>query len=153
NVRTEFWVFWENPIPAIRKKDESKGRKVFQDQVKELEAELDDFSPEVRKSALEKLTALEIPPGDPVDNVNLHTHTFFSYNAYNWSPSRFAWESRKAGLYAAGIIDFDGVDGVTEFLMASEALSLRATAGIEIRGFLKEFADFEIDSPGEPGVH
>jgi len=146
-------VFWENPIPAIRKKDESKGRKVFQDQVKELEAELDDFSPEVRKSALEKLTALEIPPGDPVDNVNLHTHTFFSYNAYNWSPSRFAWESRKAGLYAAGIIDFDGVDGVTEFLMASEALSLRATAGIEIRGFLKEFADFEIDSPGEPGVH
>lgn len=153
NVRTEPWVFWENPIPAILKKDESKGRKVFQDQVKELEGELDDFKPEVRKRALEKLTALEIPPGDPVDNVNLHTHTFFSYNAYNWSPSRYAWESRKAGLYAAGIIDFDGVDGVTEFLMASEALSLRATAGIEIRAFMKEFAEYEIDSPGEPGVH
>jgi hypothetical protein len=153
NLKTEPWVFWENPIPPSQKKEESKGRKVFEGHVKELEQDLDSFKPDVRKAALEKLTALEIPAGEPVDDVNLHTHTFFSYNAYNWSPSRYAWESRKAGLHAAGIIDFDGIDGVTEFLMASEALSLRATAGIEIRAFMKEFGDYEIDSPGEPGVH
>ena len=38
----------------------------------------------------------------PGDEVNLHAHTFFSYNAYGYSPSKFAWLARKAGLAVAG---------------------------------------------------
>jgi hypothetical protein len=133
--------------------EDTRPRKVFQALVKDLERDLDHFDPGLRGQALEKLISLEIPSEQVRDSVNLHTHTFFSYNAEGWSPSRYAWEAHKAGLYAAGIIDFDGIDGVWEFLSAAESLSLRATAGIEIRAFLQEFAGSEIDSPGEPGVH
>ena len=35
----------------------------------------------------------------------------------------------------------------------AKLLGLRATGGIEVRAFLKEFSDSVIDSPGEPGVH
>jgi hypothetical protein len=126
---------------------------LFQDRVRELERELDDFDPTRRRSALAKLAALRIPCPEPGAQVNLHMHTFFSYNAHGWSPSRFAWEARRAGLYAAGIIDFDGLDGVGEFLAAGETLGLRVTAGIEVRTFLDWFGEVEIDSPGEPGVH
>ena len=34
---------------------------------------------------------------EPGGDVNLHAHTFFSYNAYGYSPSKFAWLARKAG--------------------------------------------------------
>ncbi len=30
-------------------------------------------------------------------NFNMHCHSFFSYNAAGWSPSRIAWEARRAG--------------------------------------------------------
>ncbi len=121
-------------------------------QVEELEGRLDQFDADVRARSLEKLAGLDWPHGHQ-ENVNLHTHTFYSYNAAGWSPSHYAWEARKAGLLAAGIIDFDGVDGIEEFLDAAEALGLRATAGIEIRTFMSDFGTVEIDSPGEPGVH
>jgi hypothetical protein len=85
-------------------------------------------------------------------NVNMHVHTFFSYNADGWSPSRIAWEARKAGLLAAGVVDFDVLDGMAEFLDAADALSLRAVVGVESRVFVKEMADKEINSPGEPGI-
>jgi PHP domain len=152
-VKTEPWEFHENAIPPINPKAESRLGKVFQGLVKELEVDLGNFDATVRGRALEKLASLEIPGAEQRDDVNLHTHTFFSYHSAAWSPSRYAWEVRKAGLYAAGIIDFDGLDGVEEFLAASEALAVRGTAGIEVRAFLKEFGDVEIDSPGEPGVH
>jgi hypothetical protein len=132
---------------------ESRLRMQFNALVKDLEQQLGDFDPLVRASSLNKLARLEVPGQIPQENVNLHMHTFFSYNAEEWSPSRFAWEVRKAGLLSAGIIDFDGIDGIKEFLAAAESLRIRATAGIEIRTFLHEFADVEIDSPGEPGVH
>ena len=118
-----------------------------------MEAKLDDFNPVIRKRNLDLLISLNIPPAPASENVNLHTHTFFSYNASGWSPTRFAWEAAKAGLYAAGSIDFDVLDGVEEFLAAAESLEVRATAGFEIRAFLEEFSDVDIDSPGEPGVH
>ena len=54
---------------------------------------------------------------EPGADVNLHAHTFFSYNAYGYSPSKFAWLARKAGLAVAGIVDFDVLDGVDEFSM------------------------------------
>jgi hypothetical protein len=88
----------------------------------------------------------------PGANVNMHIHSFFSYNAKGWSPSRIAWESRRAGLYAAGLCDFDVLDGLEEFLDAGLAVGLRATVNLETRAYLREFAHAEINSPGEPGV-
>ncbi len=131
----------------------SRQRRKFQSTLKKLELRLDDFDPAVRSETMEKLKLLEVPGEDLQGRVNMHMHTFFSYHAAGWSPSRFAWEVRKTGLWSAGIIDFDGVDGIQEFLKAAESLCIRATAGIEVRTFLHEFADVEIDSPGENGVH
>jgi hypothetical protein len=44
----------------------------------------------------------------------LHAHTFFSYNAYGYSPSHFAFLARIRGLAVAGIVDFDMLDGMEE---------------------------------------
>jgi hypothetical protein len=130
-----------------------RGQRIFKQTVELIEKELNDFNPAVRKAKLDILISLNIPVETMSENVNLHTHTFFSYNALGWSPTRYAWEASKAGLYAAGSIDFDVLDGVQEFLDAAETLQLRATTGCEVRGYLKEFSDVDIDSPGEPGVH
>ena len=83
---------------------------------------------------------------------NLHAHTFFSYNAYGYSPSRFAWLARKAGLALGGIVDFDVLDGLEEFQAARRLLDLPGCTGMETRVFVPEFAQWVINSPGEPGV-
>lgn len=140
-------------IPSTRQRKPTKAKKQFMDCVKDMERDLSDFHGPTRRAVLEKLVSLHIPTEEPGENVNLHTHTFYSYNASAWSPSRYAWEARKAGLQAAGIIDFDVLDGVGEFLDAAELLAIRGTVGIEVRAFLQEFSDSVIDSPGEPGVH
>lgn len=114
--------------------------------------QLDDFDPARRREALKALYAQKPSFPIPDELHNLHYHSFFSFNAENWSPSRIAWEARTNGLFAAGIIDFDELAGQEEFLEASLMLELRATVGIETRAYLSEFADKEIDSPGEPGV-
>jgi hypothetical protein len=124
--------------------------------VAELETQLNNFDPSVREAALRELVALagagavELPP--PVEAVNMHCHTFFSFNGYGYSPSALAWLGRRRGLAAIGIVDFDVLDGVDEFLDACELASLRGSAGIETRVFVPEFATHEINSPGEPGV-
>lgn len=84
--------------------------------------------------------------------VNLHSHTFFSYNAYGYSPSKFAWLARKAGLAVAGIVDFDVLDGLEEFLEAGRLLGLKTCVSLESRVFVPEFADRVINSPGEPSI-
>ena len=70
--------------------------------IEELEQKLDSFNPAERKQALstlcEKVRAGEIILPEPGTDVNLHCHTFFSYNSYGYSPSKFAWLARKAGL-------------------------------------------------------
>jgi hypothetical protein len=123
--------------------------------LEELEGKLDEFDPQVRAEALDLiLVASEKAPlpKSPKRALNLHAHTFFSYNGYGYSPTCFAWRARKEGLLAAGIVDFDVLDGVDEFLQAARTLGLRATAGIETRIFIPEFADRVINSPGEPGI-
>jgi hypothetical protein len=82
----------------------------------------------------------------------MHLHSFFSFNAKGWSPTRIAWEARQAGLYAAALCDFDVLDGMTEFLEAGLTLGLRAAVHVETRAYLREFSHAEINSPGEPGV-
>jgi hypothetical protein len=122
----------------------------------ELEARLSDFDAGARREALGELArragagAIDLPPAG--GNVNLHVHSFFSFNADGHSPSRVAWEARKRGLLAAGIVDFDVLDGLEEFLAAGDLLGLRATVGVESRVFVRELADREINSPGEPGI-
>jgi hypothetical protein len=122
----------------------------------DLEIDLGSFDQAVRKSALRELKILldsaqvSIVPEFPA--VNLHCHTFFSFNAYGYSPSAFAWEALKRGLCAAGIVDFDVLHGVEEFLEGCAHLGVRSTAGIEARVFIPEWKELEINSPGEPGI-
>jgi hypothetical protein len=146
-------IYQDWPVPSTTKKKPGRREKIFEGTVKDIKAGLDDFRYATRKDALEKLVALNVSNPPRGENPNLHMHTFFSYNAYDWSPTRFAWEAREAGLHAAGIIDFDVLDGVEEFLDAGAYLGLRATAGFETRGYLPSFSELVIDSPGEPGVH
>jgi len=119
----------------------------------ELEDILDSFSTAERQNALKQLAEEHqsaLPPEGT--NVNMHFHSFFSYNAEGYSPSHIAWEAKKHGLYAAGLCDFDVLDGMDEFLQAGLLLGLRSTVNVETRAYLKEFAGVDISSPGEPGV-
>jgi hypothetical protein len=118
-----------------------------------LETQLNDFSPANRTQALQALIASGEPAGAPQPAVNLHCHTFFSFNAYGYSPSGLAWLARQRGFKALGIVDFDVLDGVDEFLDACELLGVRGSAGMETRTYLPEFASRETNSPGEPGVY
>ena len=126
------------------------------DVVEELERQLDSFDGQERSRALGELIRLadagEITLPQPGSEMNLHCHTFNSYNAYGYSPSKFAWLARKQGLAVAGIVDFDGLDGLEEFYEAARRLNLKACVGMETRVFVPEFADKEINSPGEPGI-
>ena len=120
---------------------------------RQLEAQLNDFASAKRAQALQALIASGEPAGAPQAAVNLHCHTFFSFNAYGYSPTGLAWLARQRGFKALGIVDFDVLDGVDEFLNACELLGVRGSAGMETRVFLPEFASREINSPGEPGVY
>ena len=86
--------------------------------IEKLEHELDSFDPATRKIALsaliEKANAGQIDLPEAGTDVNIHCHTFFSYNTYSYSPSKFAWLARKAGLAVAGVVDFDVLDALEE---------------------------------------
>jgi len=124
--------------------------------IEELEQKLDSFDSAERKEALlalcEKVQSGEIVLPEPGTEVNLHCHTFFSYNSYGYSPSKFAWLARKRGLAVAGVVDFDVLDALEEFLGAAKMLGLKGCAGLETRVFVPEFSDRVINSPGEPGI-
>ena len=94
------------------------------------------------------------PPVPPEADapVNMHLHTFFSFNIAGLSPSHVAVQAREWGLYAAATTDFDVLDAADEFLEAASVLGLRAAAHIETRVYAPEFAAVETNSPGEPGI-
>ncbi len=121
-----------------------------------LEQQLDSFNTAEREQALQALCdsigsgEIELP--QPGDFVNLHCHTFFSYNTYGYSPSKFAWLARKAGLAVAGTIDFDVLDALDEFRRARRSLGLKGCSGLETRVYVPEFSTRVINSPGEPGI-
>lgn len=128
----------------------------MKDSIAQLENALDSFNPAERKRALSLLSEqarkgrIKLP--DPATDVNLHCHTFFSYNCYGYSPSKFAWLARKQGLAVAGVVDFDVLDALSEFHHAAETVGLKAAAGIETRVFIPQFQTRVINSPGEPGI-
>ena len=84
--------------------------------------------------------------------MNVHIHSFYSFNGLGWSPSRIAWEAKKYGLEVAGKVEFDVLDGMEEFLEAGEILGLKTVTSLETRVFISEFSAHVINSPGEPGV-
>lgn len=113
---------------------------------------LDVFDPQTRMNALQKMIARTDERPADTGQINMHLHTFFSYNANNWSPSHVAWECRQRGLHAAAICDFDVLDGLEEFLAAGRLLEMRYAVHLETRAFFAEHAANDISSPGEPGV-
>lgn len=118
-----------------------------------LEKALNSFDRDRRLAALKELAPYVSQFAAPeADVANMHCHTFFSYNAYGHSPASLAWLARRRGIKLMGIVDFDVLDGVDEFLDACAMLGVRGSAGMETRVFLPEFATREINSPGEPGV-
>jgi len=114
---------------------------------------LNSFDPATRAEALQNLLAAHpAPPAEWQPVANMHCHTFFSFNAYGYSPTGIAWLAREEAWPLMGLIDFDVLDGIDEFLTACDATGVRGTCGIETRTFFPEFATRETSSPGEPGV-
>jgi hypothetical protein len=124
--------------------------------IEELEQQLDSFDPAERKRTLlalvEKVNKGEVTFCAAGRFVNLHCHTFFSYNTYGYSPTKFAWLARKAGLALVGTVDFDVLDALDEFREACRLLDLKGCSGLETRVYVPEFSTRVINSPGEPGI-
>lgn len=118
----------------------------------QLEHLLNNFDAQTRHAALTRLLRAAPTSVAPRGIANMHCHTFFSFNAYGYSPAGLAWLARQQGIDLLGIVDFDVLDAVTEFLDACELAEVRGSAGIETRVYVPEFAQREINSPGEPGV-
>ena len=114
--------------------------------------DLSSFDASARSAALARLLAAAGDAPARTRRVNMHLHTFFSFNGEGYSPSRLAWDARQQGLYAAAICDFDVLAGLDEFLHAGDLLDLRVAVGFESRVFFAEYAADEVNSPGEPGI-
>jgi hypothetical protein len=84
--------------------------------------------------------------------MNLHAHTFHSFNSCGWSPSRLVYEALREGLEMIGTVDFDVMDAVLEVLEAGDTLGIKTVAGLESRVYIPEYATQVINSPGEPGI-
>lgn len=121
-----------------------------------LERQLDSFDRRQRSEALSILWREAQRPGRvlprPDSAVNLHAHSFYSYNSYGYSPSKYAWLARRAGLAMAGLVDLDVLDGLDEFFEAGRLLGLKTIGSIETRVFVPDYASRVINSPGEPGI-
>ena len=99
---------------------------------------LNDFDSQTREQALKNISeAGEFP--EPSTLLNLHAHTFYSFNYKGFSPSTFAVEEKRAGLEAAGIVDFDVLDGLDEFWSATRKLDIKACVGLESRVLFRNF--------------
>lgn len=124
--------------------------------IEDLESRLDSFDPSERKDTLNLLCQMvrtgDIRLPEPGTDVNVHCHTFFSYNSYGYSPSRFAWLARRKGLAVAGVVEFDVLDSLDEFYEAGRMLGLKTCVSVETRVHVPEFTDRVINSPGEPGI-
>lgn len=121
-----------------------------------LEKQLDNFSEDDRKTAflalMERLRAGHIAPPLHPFRMNLHYHSFFSFNALGYSPLHIVWRAKKEGLGMAGGVDFDVLDAVEELFWGALEAELPVVAGMETRIFLPEFRTEELSSPREPGV-
>lgn len=124
--------------------------------IEQLEKQLNSFDANLRRETLETLNQMansgQVVVKEPIEIANMHCHTFFSFNGYGMSPSALAWMAKRDGIKLLGIVDFDVLDAVEEFLDACELLGVRGSAGMETRVFIPQFSTREINSPGEPGI-
>ena len=71
------------------------------DRIQELEQQLDSFDLSKRKDTLNELLEMansgKIKFAKTGTDINLHIHSFFSYNACGYSPSKIAWLGQKRG--------------------------------------------------------
>ena len=79
----------------------------------ELEKNLNSFNLKEREVSLHSLRLMlgegKVEFSPEKKEVNLHCHTFFSYNGYGYSPSYIAWWAKKYGLFATATVDFDDI--------------------------------------------
>ncbi len=124
--------------------------------IEQIRQALNSFDRDERRAAVEELSraraAGKWKPKPPGDWMNLHGHTFHSYNSEGWSPSRLVFEGVEAGLEIIGSVDFDVLDAMEEVLDAGDLLGIKTTVGLETRVFIPEYSHWELNSPGEPGV-
>ena len=112
--------------------------------ISKLEDQLNDFDEARRAKVLQTLVDMarqddEAFP-EPAEVANMHAQTFFSFNGYGYSPSALAWLARKRGFKLMGIVDFDVLDGVDEFLDACETVGGRGSTCMETRVYIPEFS-------------
>jgi len=121
-------------------------------------ADLSSFDAAARTRALKEIAAA-VKAGrierEPVTKpwMNLHLHTFHSFNCNDWSPSRVVFEAWRIGLRYAGTVDFDTLAALAETRAAGAALGVPTVGGFESRVFLPEMKDAVINSPKEPGIY
>ena len=120
--------------------------------------DLSSFDKKTREEALSEVAGMvkagQIEKAQVVKPwINLHLHTFHSYNYNNWSPSRVIFEGWRTGLEYTGTVDFDTLAGLEETLHAGKLLGMRVTGGFESRVFIEEMKDTVINSPKEPGIY
>lgn len=124
---------------------------------KEIERKLLSFDYKEREQALyilkEKIKKGEIEKLSNPPYLNLHIHSFHSFNYKNWSPSRIVFEGWRQNLEYTGIVDFDTLIAIEETLFAGKLLDINVISGFESRVFLPELKDKVINSPREPGIY
>ncbi len=124
---------------------------------KEIEKKLLSFDYKERKETLHNLKeAIEkgrIKKVSQKPYLNLHIHSFHSFNYKNWSPSRIVFEGWRYNLQYTGVVDFDTLIAIEETLLAGEILNVKVICGFESRVFLPELKDKVINSPKEPGIY
>lgn len=127
------------------------------DPLKQLRERMDRFDAGERQAALKEaqacLNAGTLKPAESSGWVNTHLHTFHSFNAEGYSPTRVVFEARVRGLEVVGSVDFDVLDAMEEMFLAGDALDMRTVASLESRVFVQDYAEVELNSPGEPGVN
>ena len=113
---------------------------------------LDDFDPAVRRRALERAIgeAVRTAPGAA---VNLHCHTFFSYNAYGYSPTEIRLAGPQGGAGGGRNVDFDVLDASGRVPRGVPAARPEGRASAWRRACsCRSSPTRVINSPGEPGI-
>ena len=111
--------------------------------------QLNDRDIQVRTQAFRHLLAArtlgQLERRPQTELVNMHCHTFFSFNAYGYSPMALAWLAVERGWRAMATVDFDVLDAVDEALNARDEAGVRGAAGLETRVFVQEFISRELN--------
>ena len=93
--------------------------------------DLNEGSRDERLAALSRRIAEGPTSPAPLEEVNNHVHTFYSFSPY--SPSAVAYMARQAGLQAVGSVDHDSIAAAEEMLDAGKVAGIGTTVGFELR--------------------